>query len=140
LVPQLREDLLLCSSHLNLGVTNSQAIRELLPENVRVSIVKLCVFLNAISQKVINPDILPRLQKDVSQCLVSFELVFPPSFFNIMTHLLVQLVEEIVIHKPIFVHNMFSFERFIGVLKKYIHNRARPKRSISKGYGIEEVI
>jgi hypothetical protein len=102
--------------------------------------VKLCIFLNAISQKVINPDILPRLQKDVSQCLVSFELVFPPSFFNIMTHLLVQLVEEIAIHEPVFVHNMFSFERFIGVLKKYIHNRARPKRSISKGYGIEEVI
>jgi hypothetical protein len=28
LVPQLREDLLLCSSHLNLGVTNSQAINK----------------------------------------------------------------------------------------------------------------
>ena len=60
------------------------ALRGLLPENVRVPIVKLCAFLNAISQKVINPDILPRLQKDVVQCLVSFELVFPPSFFNIM--------------------------------------------------------
>src|SRR3954451_5911086 len=39
------------------------ALRGLLPENVRVPIVKLCAFLNAISQKVINPDILPRLQK-----------------------------------------------------------------------------
>jgi hypothetical protein len=47
------------------------ALRGLLPENVRVSIVKLCAFLNAISQKVINPDILPRLQKDGAQCLVS---------------------------------------------------------------------
>jgi uncharacterized membrane protein len=28
LVPQLTEDLLLCSSHLNLGVTNSQAINK----------------------------------------------------------------------------------------------------------------
>src|SRR4051812_48449744 len=50
------------------------ALRGLLPENVRVPIVKLCAFLNAISQKVINTDILPRLQKDVVQCLVSFEL------------------------------------------------------------------
>src|SRR3954471_8614857 len=71
------------------------ALRGLLLENVRVPIVKLCAFLNAISQKVINPYILPRLEKDVVQCLVSFELVFPPSFFNIMTHLLVHLVEEI---------------------------------------------
>jgi hypothetical protein len=94
------------------------ALRGLLPENVRVPAVKLCAFLNAISQKIINPNILPRLQKDVAQCLVSFELVFPPSFFNIMTHLLVHLVKEIAILGPIFLHNMFPFERFHGSLKE----------------------
>ena len=57
-----------------------------------------------------------------------------------MTHLLVHLVEEIRILGPVFLHNMFPFERFMGVLKKYVHNRARPEGSISKGYGIEEVI
>jgi hypothetical protein len=57
-----------------------------------------------------------------------------------MTHLLVHLVEEIAILGPVFLHNMFPFERFMGVLKKYVHNRARPERSISKGYGTEEVI
>ena len=103
-------------------------------------IVKLCAFLNAISQKVIDPASLPKLQKDVAQCLVSFELVFPPSFFDIMTHLLLHLVEEIAILGPVFLHNMFPFERFMGVLKKYVHNRARPEGSISKGYGTEEVI
>ncbi|XP_044954363.1 uncharacterized protein LOC123404496, partial [Hordeum vulgare subsp. vulgare] len=116
------------------------ALRGLLPENVRVAIVKLCAFLNAISQKVINPEVLPRLQNDVIQCLVSFELVFPPSFFNIMTHLLVHLVEEIFVLGPVFLHNMFPFERFMGVLKKYVRNRARPEGSIAKGYGNEEVI
>ncbi|KAK1693556.1 hypothetical protein QYE76_010253 [Lolium multiflorum] len=116
------------------------ALRGLLPKNVRVPIVKLCAFLNAISQKVINPLTLQNLQKDVVQCLVSFELVFPPSFFNIMTHLLVHLVEEIGVLGPVFLHNMFPFERFMGVLKKYVHNRARPEGSISKGYGTEEVI
>jgi hypothetical protein len=35
---------------------------------------------------------------------------------------------------------MFPFERFMGVLKKYVHNRARPEGSIAKGYWIEEVI
>jgi hypothetical protein len=115
-------------------------LRGLLPKNVRVPIVKLCAFFNAISRKVINPDILPRLQKNVAQCLVSFELVFPPSFFNIMTHLLVHLVEEIAILGPVFLHNMFPFERFMGVLKTYVHNRARPEGSISKGYRTEEVI
>ena len=57
-----------------------------------------------------------------------------------MTHLLVHLVKEISILGPVFLHNMFPFERFMGVLKKYVHNRARPEGSIAKGYGIEEVI
>ncbi|XP_037428486.1 uncharacterized protein LOC119294418, partial [Triticum dicoccoides] len=116
------------------------ALRGLLPENVRLAIVKLCAFLNAISQKVIDPEIIPRLQNDLVQCLVSFELVFPPSFFNIMTHVLVHLCEEINVLGPVFLHNMFPFERFMGVLNKYVHNRARPEGSISKGHQNEEVI
>ena len=116
------------------------ALRGLLPENVRLAIVKLCAFRNAISQKVIDPEIIPRLQNDLVQCLVSFELVFPPSFFNIMTHVLVHLCEEINVLGPVFLHNMFPFERFMGVLKKYVHNRARPDGSISKGHENEEVI
>jgi hypothetical protein len=114
------------------------ALRGLLPKNIRLAIVKLCAFLNTISQKVINQEDLPRSHNDVAQCLISFE--FPPSFFNIMTHLLVHLVEEISILGPVFLHNMFPFERFMGVLKKYIRNRARPEGSIVKGYGTEEVI
>ena len=84
-------------------------------------------------QKVIDPDKLIKLQNDVVQCLVGFELIFPPSFFNIMTHLLVHLVKEIDI-------NMFPFERFMGVLKKCVRNRARPEGSIASAYGTEEVI
>jgi hypothetical protein len=57
-----------------------------------------------------------------------------------MTHLVVHLVEEITILGPVFLHNMFLFERFMRVLKKYVHNRARLDGNISKGYGIEEVI
>jgi hypothetical protein len=35
---------------------------------------------------------------------------------------------------------MFPFERFMGVLKKYVHNCAQPEGSIAKGYETEEVI
>nr|CAH68044.1 B0103C08-B0602B01.1 [Oryza sativa] len=41
---------------------------------------------------------------------------------------------------PMYLHNMFPFERYMGVLKKYVRNRARPEASIAKGYGTEEVI
>jgi hypothetical protein len=57
-----------------------------------------------------------------------------------MTHLLVHLVKEIFILGHVFLHNMFPLERFMGVLKKYVHNRARPEGSIAQGYGTKEVI
>ena len=63
-------------------------LRGILPENVRLAIVKLCAFLNEISQKAIDPEKLIQLQNDVVQCLVSFEMVFPPSFFNITVFLI----------------------------------------------------
>ena len=59
-------------------------------------------------------------------------MVFPPLFFNIMTHLL-HIVKEINILGPVFLHNMFPFER-------YVRNRSRPEGCIAKGYGTEEVI
>ena len=74
------------------------------------------------------------------QCLVGFELIFPPSFFNIMTHLLVHLVKEIDIFGPVFSHNMFPFERFMGVLKKCVCNCARPEGSVTSAYGTKDVI
>jgi hypothetical protein len=57
-----------------------------------------------------------------------------------MTHLLMHLVKEITILGPVFLHNMWHFERFMSVLKKYVLNHARPKGSIAKGYVTEEVI
>ena len=59
----------------------SVVLRGILLENIRVTIVKLCALLNAISQMVINN--LIKLQNDVVQCLVSFELIFSSSLFNI---------------------------------------------------------
>ena len=105
-----------------------------------MAVAKLCTFLNEILHKAIDPNKLTRLQNDVVQCLVSFEMVFPHSFFNIMTHLLVHIVEEINILGPVFLHNMFPFERYMTVLKKYVRNHSCPEGCIAKGYGTEEVI
>ena len=49
-------------------------------------------------------------------------------------------MKEIDILGPVFLHNMFPFERLMGVLKKCIRNRARPEGSIASAYETEEVI
>jgi hypothetical protein len=52
----------------------------------------------------------------------------------------VYLVKKITILDPVFLHNMWPFERFMSVLKKYVLNHARLEGSIAKGYVTEEVI
>src|SRR5271157_652096 len=71
-----------------------------------------------------------------SQC----QSPIPPSFFDIMVHLIVHLVQEIKMCGPVFLRYMYPFERFMGILKKYVRNRHRPEGSIVEGYVAEEVI
>ena len=93
-------------------------LQGILSENVRSTIVKLYAFLNGIPRKVIDPDRLIKVQNNMVQFLVGFELIFPQSFFNIMTHLQVHIVKEIDILEPVFLHNMLPFERFTGTTRK----------------------
>jgi hypothetical protein len=94
------------------------ALKGILPDNVRATIIKLCAFFNAISHKAIDPTSLLKLQEDAVQSIVSLEMIFSPSYFNVMMHLLVHLVKEIGILGPVFLHNTFPFEQFFAILKK----------------------
>jgi hypothetical protein len=39
-----------------------------------------------------------------------------------------------------YVHNMFPFDRYIAILKKYVLDRSCLEASIAKGYGTKELI
>jgi hypothetical protein len=58
-------------------------------------------------------------------------MYLPPAFFDIMFHLLVHIMEDIIHLRPAFLHNKMPFERMNGVIKGYVRNRARPDRSIT---------
>ena len=116
------------------------AIRSILPIKVRETIMRLCYFFNTIAQKVIDPEGLDALQDEVVTTLCHLEMYFPPSFFDIMVHLIVHIVREIKMCGPVFLRSMYPFERFMGILKSYVRNRSRPEGSIVEGYATEEVI
>jgi Domain of unknown function (DUF4218) len=116
------------------------AIRGILPQDVKRSIVKLCFFFNKICSKVINPNELDALQRDVVATLCEFEILFPPSFFDIMVYLTIHLVREIKLCGPIFLHWMYPFERAMGQLKGMVCSRSKPEDSIVEGKIDEEVI
>ncbi|GKF22735.1 retrovirus-related pol polyprotein from transposon TNT 1-94, partial [Tanacetum coccineum] len=67
-------------------------------------------------------------------------MYFPPSFFDVMVHLVSHIVEEIKVLGPIFLHYIYLFERYMGFLKGYVRNRSRQEGSIVEGYVSEEVV
>jgi hypothetical protein len=74
------------------------------------------------------------------ETMCMLEMCFPPSFFDMQEHLMIHLMDQIHTLSLLYLHNMFSYERFLAVLKAYVRNRAHPKGSIMEGYTTEEVI
>jgi len=103
------------------------AIHGIFPENVRFVITHLCFFFNAICSKVIDPQQLDNLENEASTILCELEMYFPPSFFDIMIHLIVHLVREIRFCGPVFLRWMYPIEWYMKVLKGYTKNQYRPK-------------
>jgi hypothetical protein len=72
---------------------------------------------------------------------ITFSLLekeFPPSFFDIMTHLLLHVVGELVLCGPVNNRQMYPMEQMMKVLKDYVHSMAQFERSIIKTYMLEE--
>ncbi|GJT68307.1 uncharacterized protein Tco_1019787 [Tanacetum coccineum] len=115
-------------------------IRGILPNHIRHTITKLCLFFNMIHSKVIDPKVLDKWQHDVILTLCQLEMYFPLSFFDVMVHLVSHIVREIKMCGPPFLRYMYPFDRYMGYLKGYVRNQSRPEGSIFKGYAADEVI
>jgi hypothetical protein len=61
----------------------------------RITIICLCRVFKKLCAKILDPTTMGELKKDVAMILVLLEQEFPPLFFDIMTHLLLHLVEEL---------------------------------------------
>ncbi|WVZ18489.1 hypothetical protein V8G54_005811 [Vigna mungo] len=97
------------------------AIRNLLPNHVTATLVEFCSFFKALCSKSLNLEDLEMLQNRIVVTLCHLEMLFPPSFFTVMVHLTVHLVEEAKLGGPTFVRN-----------------KAQPEGSIAEGYLAEE--
>ena len=69
---------------------------------------------------------LRRLQEEIIVILNELEMYFPPAFIDVMVHLCVHIVDDIIDLGPSFLHNMMPFERMNGVIKGFVRNRSRP--------------
>jgi hypothetical protein len=116
------------------------AIRGIMDKHVCDTLTDLYKWFDAVSQKSISQRKLTRLQEEIIVILCELEMHLPPAFFDIMVHLLVHLVDDIIHLGPAFLQNMIQFERMNGVIKGCVGHRAHPNRSISQGFLTEECI
>ncbi|XP_038716536.1 uncharacterized protein LOC120009878 [Tripterygium wilfordii] len=116
------------------------AVRRALPRNVAEPLIKLGDFFRCLCAKVIDLDELDKLESEIAETLCRLEIIFPPSFFDIMMHLPIHLAHEVRVGGPVQFRWMYPIERYLGVLKSYVRNRSRPEGSIAEGYIAEECL
>jgi hypothetical protein len=116
------------------------AIRAIKPVYVKMVITQLCYFFKKISQKVIYEDELQDLQEFIGETVAQLEICFPVGFFDITEHLIIHMVDHIRALGPLYLHEMWTYERFMTILNRYVLNRAYLEGSMIEGYSTEEII
>jgi hypothetical protein len=67
-------------------------------------------------------------------------MYFSPPFFNISVHFTIHLIKEIKLLGPVFLHQMYVYERFNDIRKSFIRNQAYPEDSMVQGHCTEKVV
>ncbi|KAI3443810.1 hypothetical protein Pfo_000475 [Paulownia fortunei] len=111
-------------------------LQRLLPITIR----NYVFFFKKLSSRTLHVVDLKKMEEDIVFILCKIERIFPLAFFDIMVHLAVYLPHEAILARPISSRWMYPFERYLGTLKKYIRNMARPEGSIVEGYVVNEAL
>jgi hypothetical protein len=114
--------------------------RTLLQPLQRTTLVRLGKSLTRICTRVVEKSEIAALRVYVAETLCFLEVCFPPSFFDVMEHSLVHLVDELELCGPVGGRWMYPCERYLGTLKTFVRNKAQPEASMAKGYVAEEAL
>ena len=106
-------------------------INSILRDNVSIPLIHFSSFFQRLCQKVIILEELDCLEVEIRETINQLERIFPPSFFDIMIHLLIHLANEVRLGGPVHKRWMYSSKREMGTLKSYIRNRRYPEGCIT---------
>src|SRR6185503_11877792 len=67
-------------------------------------------------------------------------MCFPSRFFDITEHLMIHMVDQIRALGPLYLHEMWTYDRFMSILNRYVLNHAYPEGSMIEGYSTKEII
>lgn len=115
-------------------------LRGLMQDPVRKVILRLSDVFRRICVKVWDAADFPQLKIDVAQLLCDLEIYFPPAFFDVMTHLLIHVVEELDQYGPVTARWLYPLERYMKLIKGHVRSYYRPEASMAQGYIKDETL
>jgi hypothetical protein len=104
------------------------------------AIAELGNFFQQICAKTLKVDVLNRMRGEIPIILCKLEKIFPPSFFDVMVHLSIHLIDDAILRGPVQYGWMYPVERRLLTLKRYVRNMARPEGSIAEAYVANECL
>nr|XP_017221555.1 PREDICTED: uncharacterized protein LOC108198305 [Daucus carota subsp. sativus] len=126
--------------HIFMQKLMSIAFREFLPRDILDALAALSNYFVDICSTILVRSDLELLEKSIVKTLCVLETIFPPSFFDIMEHLVLHLAEECRLGGPVHYRWMYPFERLLKFMKDKIKNKARVEGSIAEKYVEEETV
>ncbi|XP_042950146.1 uncharacterized protein LOC122282038 [Carya illinoinensis] len=110
------------------------AVGGFLRPDIALALTELSSFFKKLCSRTFDITHLSQLQSDIVIILCKLEMIFPPSFFDVMIHLAIHLPREAILGGPVQYRWMYPFERYLGKFKRYVKNKARPEGSIAEAY------
>jgi hypothetical protein len=80
------------------------------------------------------------LREDETIKMCMLEMTMPPSFFDIMVHLILHLVDELDMCGYVHTRWMYCVECLNKILKGYVRNMAQLEASMATGYLMDETL
>ena len=98
-------------SHVLLQRLLPLAILGSLTDDVSEALIEISHFFKELCSRTLKKDVLERLESQIVVTLCKLERIFPPSFFNIMVHLVIHLMREAILAGQVQYRWMYPIER-----------------------------
>lgn len=112
----------------------------LLAKDCRMALIHLSWVFKQLCSKIVDLATMGDLKQDVALTLLLLEREFPPSFFDVITHLLVHLMKELELCGLVHTRWMYPIDGYLKTLKRFVRNKAKPEGSMVEDYAFKEAL
>ncbi|XP_039794861.1 uncharacterized protein LOC120660402 isoform X2 [Panicum virgatum] len=116
------------------------SLRGIMDKEIYEAIAELGNFFQQICAKTLKVDVLNKMRGEIPIILCKLEKIFPPSFFDVMVHLAIHLIDDAILRGPVQYGWMYQVECRLLTLKRFVRNMARPEGSIAEAYVANECL